>query len=251
MCMIKIFCLYFEGKYTPDYVEKLYNSIKRNCKVPVHFVCYSDTNVKCDELIALPKDSKIKQHWFKLQFFDKEFTGDGDIIVMDIDQIIISDITEMVTYPVKDRQLITYHKWWGGEGIRINGGWYKFKSGELQSIWNKFNSDPEKWQLHYFLNGTVHYRYFGEQNFVYDTCIENSIDVVTMPGQWVTKYTLDDDNNNKLNRQYIQAFDEMYMYLGNEFNPNIKIVHFANPENSVHLHSENNDIRNYLCENWR
>jgi hypothetical protein len=249
--MVKIFCLYFEGKYTPDYVDKLYNSIKRNCKVDTHFVCYSDTAVKCDELIFLPKDSKVKQHWFKLQFFDKEFTGDGDIIVMDIDQVIISDITEMVTYPIKDNQLITYHKWWGGDEIRINGGWYKFKAGALQEVWEKFKQDPEKWQLHYFINGTVHYRYFGEQNFVYDTCIENNIDVETMPGQWITKYTNDPDNNNKLNRQYIKEFNEMYMYLGDEFNSNIKIVHFANPHNSIHLHEDNDGIRDNLRKNWR
>lgn len=250
MCMVKIFCLYFEGKYTPDYVEKLYNSIKRNCKVPIHFVCYSDTPVKCDELILLPSNTSIKQHWFKMQFFDKKFTGDGDIIVMDIDQVIISDITDMILYPVNDNELVSYCKWWGGDDLKINGGWYKFKAGSLQAVWEKFITDPEKWQLHYFINGTVHYRYFGEQNFVYDTCAENDISVATMPGEWVAKYTDDFDNNNKLNRQYIQAFDEMYMYLGDEFNPKIKIVHFANPSNTIHKHVENDDIRNNLCKNW-
>ena len=29
--MIKICTVYFEGKYTPDYVEKLYNGLKRYC----------------------------------------------------------------------------------------------------------------------------------------------------------------------------------------------------------------------------
>ena len=41
--MIKIFTVYFEGKYRPDYVTKLYHSLKRNCKVPFEFICLSDT----------------------------------------------------------------------------------------------------------------------------------------------------------------------------------------------------------------
>ena len=32
--MLKICTVYFEGIYTPDYVSKLYRSLKRNSKVP-------------------------------------------------------------------------------------------------------------------------------------------------------------------------------------------------------------------------
>ena len=28
---IKIYCVYFEGKYSPDYIEKLYNGLKKYC----------------------------------------------------------------------------------------------------------------------------------------------------------------------------------------------------------------------------
>ena len=46
---IKICTLYFEGKYRPDYVEKLYNGLKRHCTLPFEFICYSDNpNVKAD-----------------------------------------------------------------------------------------------------------------------------------------------------------------------------------------------------------
>ena len=53
--MIKIFTVYFEGKYRPDYVTKLYRSLKRNCKVPFEFICLSDTKeVEADKVIMLP-----------------------------------------------------------------------------------------------------------------------------------------------------------------------------------------------------
>ena len=100
---IKICTVYFEGRYTPDYVEKIYNGLKKYCTLPFEFICYSDNpNVKADVVIPLPKDSKIKRHWHKLSFFNPEFANqeEGDeIIIMDIDQIIENNI-DSKTYEV-------------------------------------------------------------------------------------------------------------------------------------------------------
>ena len=130
--MIKIFTVYFEGKYRPDYVTKLYHSLKRNCKVPFEFICLSDTKeVEADRVIMLPKWSDIKIHWHKLKFFSPLFGGQqrGDeIIVMDIDQIIVGDITDMINYPVEENELVSYRKWWkkgnpnSGNTVALNGG---------------------------------------------------------------------------------------------------------------------------------
>ena len=158
--MIKIFTVYFEGKYRPDYVTKLYRSLKRNCKVPFEFICLSDTKeVEADKVIMLPKWSDIKIHWHKLKFFSPLF-GDqkpGDeIIVMDIDQIIVGDITDMINYPVGENELVSYRKWWKkgdpceGNTVKLNGGWYKFKSGSLKFVWDEFSyseKSRDKWQL--------------------------------------------------------------------------------------------------------
>ena len=235
--MIKIFCLYFEGKYTPDYIEKLYNGLKKHCKVPFEFVCYSDTKVVADKVIPLPKDTIIQQHWHKLSFFNKAFTGDGDIVVLDIDQVIVSNITDMIGWPVNENELVSYQKWWTKNinNTTINGGWYKFKAGSLQYVYDKYMTDPDYWQLYYYNNGMVHYKYFGEQNFVEDTVRENTGLVTHMPGQWVAKY---DNNDSKINAayqsMYCSKFNKDFMILGDEIDEDIKIVHFANFENTVH-----------------
>ena len=238
--MIKIFCLYFEGKYTPEYIERLYNGLKRHCKVPFEFICYSDTDVVADRVIPLPTDSVIQQHWHKLRFFDKEFTGDGDIIVLDIDQVIVNDITPMIDWQLNKSELVSYEKWWTNNpsNTKINGGWYKFKAGELQCVWDKYISNPEYWQLHYYMNGCVDYQYFGEQNFVEDTVRENNHPVVTMPGQWAVKYDCDKSKNFKYQYMYTEKFDQDYMILGGELNENIRIVHFANFNNTIHETNE-------------
>lgn len=243
--MIKIFCLYYEGKYTKDYVDKLYRGIKRNCKVPFRFYAYSDTPVMCDHMIML-RDT-LPGHWHKIKFFDKKFTGEGDIIVMDIDQVIVGDITEMIEYPVGNNELVSYDKWWTDDrATTINGGWYKFKAGDFQCVWDKYIENPDKWSNHYFETGVVHYRLFGEQNFVEDTIRENGGKVTTMPGEWVCKLTHDEDNNEKIQRRYVKKFGEHYLILGDEFNPKVKIVHFANPNNDVH-----NSKHKWLKDFWK
>ena len=154
----------------------------------------------------------------------------------------------MIDYPVSENELVSYTKWWtkNSENIPINGGWYKFKSGALKSVYDKFASDPKNWQLHYFRNRTVHFKYYGEQNFVYDTCVENNINIKTMPGEWVAKYDIDKQKNLRYNKLYMDKFDEDYMILGEGLNDNIKIVHFANVWNNIHDNQES-----WVKENWK
>ena len=263
--MIKICCLYFENTdwlevspefkdksgpmYTPDYIEKLYNGLKENYKGDFEFICYSDNpNVKADRVIPLPRNTEVKRHWHKLQFFDQEFIGEGDIIVLDIDQVIVSDITKMIEYPVKPGELVSYTKWWttNDKNIPINGGWYKFKSGTLRYVWDKFKARPEYWQLYYYKNKTVDYKYYGEQNYVYDTIVEQGGGISKMPGRWIAKYDKEPEKNLRYNKLYMDKFDEPYMILGDGLNDNIKIVHFANVWNNIHDNNES-----WVRENWK
>ena len=256
--MIKIFCLYFQAldevykkpMYSTEYVEKLYNGFKKHCKVDFEFICYSDTPVKADKVIPLPKNSNIKRHWHKLKFFDKEFTGEGDIIVLDIDQVIVNDITEMVNYPVSDNELVSYQKWWttSKENIPINGGWYKFKAGSLKFVHDKYMSNPEKWQTHYFNNRTVHYKYYGEQNYVEDCCKRNGVKITHMPGEWVCKLNSEKDRNTFNTMRYMELFDKDYMVL-DEPHPDIKIVHFAGAEEEDTIH-DYEDKFGWIKDNW-
>ena len=241
--MIKIFTVYFEGKYRPDYVTKLYHSLKRNCKVPFEFICLSDTKeIEADKIVMLPKWSDIKIHWHKLKFFSPLFgnqkPGD-DIIVMDIDQIIVGDVTDMINYPVEDNEIVTYRKWWkkgdpnSGNTVRLNGGWYKFKSGSLKFVWDDFALNPEYWQLHFYDNGTVHYKYYGEQNYVKLKVLEHKAKLTKTPSEWIAKYTDDYTENLKLNQMYMQKFDTDYMILDNQVNEKLKVIHYAGPGRKI------------------
>ena len=166
--MLKICTVYFKGFYTPDYVSKLYRSLKRNSTIPFEFICLSDTDVEADVVLPFNHHSHIKKHWHKLKYFSPQFAyqqpGD-DIVIMDIDQIIVGNIDDLLDYPVKENELVSYGQSWHNN-LNLQGGFYKFKSGSLKQIWDDFSLNPEYWQLHYYNKGDVHYKYYGEQNYV-------------------------------------------------------------------------------------
>lgn len=226
--------------YSPDYVTNLYHSLKNHSTVDFQFICLSDTTgIEADMVLPYNHHTYIKLHWHKLKYFCNLFADQqpqDEIIVMDIDQVIVSNIDEMLTYPVQSKELVSYQKWWDinpNPPVSLNGGWYKFRSGELNCVWNKFIEDPEYWQLYFYNKNIVHHKYYGEQNFVEMLCKENNIKISHMPGQWVGKYTNDATTNRKLNLLYAQKFDQDYMVLDTP-NENIKILHFANPNSNIH-----------------
>ena len=246
--MLKICTVYFDGFYTPDYVSKLYRSLKRNTSIPFEFICLSDTkNIEADIILPYNHYDKIKKHWHKLKYFSPQFAyqnpGD-DIIIMDIDQIVVGNVDELLSWPVKERELLTYGQWWNAK-LPINGGFYKFKSGSLKEVWDNFIKGANFWQNHYYETGRVSAKYYGEQNYVYNQIKENNIKISLTPEKWLCKYTNDFKENVKLNRTYREKFDAEYMIL-DETHPNIKMVHIAGVGKTIHEIDEQ-----FIKDNWK
>ena len=244
--MLKICTVYFKGFYTPDYVSKLYRSLKRNSTVPFEFICLSDTDVEADLVLPYNHHSAIKKHWHKLKFFSPQFGGQkpGDeIIVMDIDQVITNNVDDLLNHPVEDNELITYGQWWDNK-LKLNGGFYKFKSGSLKSIWDDFSLNPEFWQLNYYNTGVVHHKYYGEQNYVDWKVQEHNIKLTLTPQQWLCKYTDDFKQNLELNKIYSKKFNTDYMIL-DDVNEKIKVVHFTGVGKTI-----NKCKSIFITKNW-
>jgi len=255
--MLKICTIYFGDLYTPDYVEKLFNSIRRNSSIPFQSVCISDDpNVSADIVLPYNYYSDVKLHWHKLKFFSPNFAyqnpGD-DIIVMDIDQIITGNVDDLIGHPVQENELITYGIWWNSEeliekglALETNGGFYKFKSGSLKYVWDNFIENPEYWQMHYYKKGDVHFKYYGEQNYVnWKVFWEGNAKIIKTPEKWIGKYHTDYYENTLLNKKYCDKFKTDYMFLDN-VNDNIKVVHFTGPGKTIHEHDTS-----WIKEHWK
>ena len=239
--MLKICTVFFEGLYHPNVVSNLYRSLKENSSVPFEFICLADRGVDADVVLPYNKNSVVKKHWHKLKFFSEQFAyqkpGD-DIIIMDIDQKIVGNVDEILTWPVKEGEILTYDSWWNNkpnpyaekEPLPINGGFYKFKSGSFNYIWDDFSLNPEYWQLHYYEKGDVHFKYYGEQNYVFWKLDEHKIQINYLPAEWIVKYTNNNRENTELNKMYSKLFNTDYMIL-DEPNKKIKIIHYLGPKN--------------------
>jgi hypothetical protein len=227
--MLKICTVYFDGFYSPDYITRLHDSLRKNSTIDFQFICLSDTDVKADLVLPYNHNSNIVKHWHKLKFFSPQFAyqnpGD-DIIIMDIDQVIVNNIDDLLNYPVEQNELVTYGQWWT-DRLKFNGGFYKFKSGSLRKIWDDFVLNPEFWQLHYYNKGIVHKKYYGEQNYVNNKVNEHNYKLTLTPSEWITKYTDDYKENLKLNKMYMQKFNTDYMILDKEVNDKLKVIHFT------------------------
>ena len=233
--MLKICTVFFEGLYHPNAVSNLYRSLKENSSVPFEFICLADRGVDADVVLPYNKHSNIKLHWHKLKFFSPQFAyqkpGD-DIIIMDIDQKIVGNVDDLLAHPVSENELVTYGQWWENK-LGINGGFYKFKSGSLKFVWDDFALNPEYWQLHFYDNGTVHYKYYGEQNYVKLKVLEHKAKLTKTHSEWIAKYTDDYTENLKLNQMYMQKFDTDYMILDNQVNEKLKVIHYAGPGRKI------------------
>jgi len=246
--MLKICTVYFSDFYTPDYVGKLFNSIKRNSSIPFESICISDDpNVSADIVLPYNHYSYVKKHWHKLKFFSPNFAyqnpGD-DIIIMDIDQVITNNIDDLIGYPVYDNELITYGIWWKSL-LQTNGGFYKFKSGSLKYIWDDFIQSPKYWQMHYYDNNDVHFKYYGEQNYVNWKTEEYQAKIIKTPAEWLGRYHNDIRENTEWNRMYCNKFKTDYMIL-DDVNDNIKIIHFIGPGKTIHEHNTS-----WIEEHWK
>ena len=262
--MIKICTVYFGDRYSTDYVDKLYNSIKRNSTVDFEFIVISDTKVDSrlyddsasqnrvtmfnKNITVLPYNhlGDIKKHWHKLKFFSPQFgnqkPGD-DIIIMDIDQIITSNIDELLTWPVKDNELLTYGVWWENK-LGINGGFYKFKSGSLKFVWDDFIKNPEFWQMNFYNKGDVHVPLYGEQNYVKWKIQEHNATLTKLPPEWLGTWTDSYKKNLELNQMYMNRFNTDYMIM-DDVHENIKVVHFAGVGKTI----TGND--KFIKDNWK
>ena len=96
-------CIFYGKKYPYSNVVHLQREFKK------HGVL-----LKCDHI----KDfTIIKEHWHKIKYFNN---SKEDTIIIDIDQRVVGDISDMINYPVEDNELVTYKGW--SDGCPINGG---------------------------------------------------------------------------------------------------------------------------------
>jgi len=111
-----VVCIKSGDKYGPEYVNVLFNMVKRNLSIDFKFVCFTDNKAGINVAIQtydLPFPG-LNGWWNKLALFSKNLPISGTILFLDLDVVIIKNIDCLFNY--KPREFIILQDY----GERIN-----------------------------------------------------------------------------------------------------------------------------------
>ena len=168
-----ILCMKWGTKYGPEYVNRLYGMVRRHLKGDFRFVCLTDSkegisdHVECFPIpdLALP-EGLPERGWKKLTTFEADLFGlTGIALFLDIDIVIVDDITPFFEYP---GEFLIIHDWKRPWRITGNSSVYRFKLGAHANVLGEFRERHQEFRRRFrneqaylsdFLNkqGKLHY----------------------------------------------------------------------------------------------
>ena len=183
-------CVCYGDKYPVEYVQKLYNMVKRNTTLSVNFFVFTD-HVKMHKMVdgyinirEFP-EKDLQGWWNKLQLFHPKVDLPGDTLYMDLDVVITDNIDCFFTYkPEADFVGMndfnpTTQQW--------NSSVMKFKNDKLHDrLWRKFMDDRPN----------LLRRFAGDQNLISDF-IKNTPGCESYPDSWTQSYKWYDRQGNR------------------------------------------------------
>jgi hypothetical protein len=174
-----VLCLKHGTKYSSEYVNKLYNMVKRNCTLDIEFVCLTDnpkdinSNVK---IIKLP--AGIAGWWCKPYIFSNDLPLKGTILYMDLDVVIADNIDGLFTFgdnkwcTIRDFTRKMRPTW-----PKYNSSVIKFKSGQLDYLWKNFKKNQQ----------SIQKTFYGDQDWLYDATHEDN-PAQLYPDNWIQSW---------------------------------------------------------------
>jgi hypothetical protein len=223
---MKIFIIRIGDKYGPEYED--YIESKLSHKYDIHW-------------IREEKHPGMKMQWNKMWVMGQDI--DEPVCTMDIDMLLINDYEKVFDYPIERGQFAAMPGWWRETlpQYKINGGFYKFYPSDTKYIYEELLNNLVHWQRYYIDEGITTGQYNGEQNFVEDM-VDQRLEKVVLPAAWFARMesrtTYDGKYHKWISRvteKYQEASGNPYMFLGDEFHEDIKVVHFTHMHNLPHL----------------
>lgn len=140
-----VLCMKWGTKYGPEYVNRLYAMVTRHLRGPFQFVCLTDRSdgihpaVRCLPIpdLALPPGSP-ERGWTKLTTFEADLHGlQGDALFLDLDVVIVDDITPFFEVP---GEFLIIHDWKRPWRVTGNSSVYRWRLGAHPELLAHFRS---------------------------------------------------------------------------------------------------------------
>ncbi len=173
-----LLCLKHGTKYGPEYVNKLFNMVERNCTVSYEFVCLTDDASGLDpriKTISLP--SNLQGWWCKPYMYSKDLPINGTILYMDLDVVIASNIDKLFSYqPNQWCTIRDFTRTMRPDWKKYNSSVVRFKTGQLDHVWTEFQKDQHNIQR----------KFHGDQDWLFDATRKNQ--AILYPDSWILSW---------------------------------------------------------------
>ncbi len=173
-----VVCLKWGTKYGPEYVNKLYNMVKRNLTIDYEFICFTDNtrgidnHIRTEMLPAMP----VTGWWYKPWFLSNELPIKGQALFLDLDLIIFRNIDNFFSYkPEKNFVIIRdFNRQLRQNYDKMNSSVFRFEVGQYHQVYELFKNNLTQ----------VLRRFQGDQDFMYT----NIKDHAFWPDEWIQSY---------------------------------------------------------------
>lgn len=144
--MVNIVCLKWGNKYSSEYVNKLYNMVKRNISYDFNFICFTEDSSGLDSNIkTLPLlDKKLNGWWNKLWLFSSQVANQLNYeptLYLDLDIILVDNID--CFFDIK-KDFVIIHEWMRNKhknASSFNSSVIKYNPGMFNHIWENFEKN--------------------------------------------------------------------------------------------------------------
>lgn len=179
--MIHVVCLKWGTKYSPDYVNRLYNMVSRTMNLPFQFHCMTENSQGINNkinILDLP-DLGLQGWWYKLYLFKEDFFGlKGQVLFLDLDVVITGILDSIVNYDPQKLCISPDEK--PGD---YNSSVMCFELGSMRYVWESFWAQKEK----------IIKQFHGDQDWIQQICL----DAIIYPKPLIVSYKYDCESRAK------------------------------------------------------
>ena len=213
-------CVCYGDKYSVEYVQKLYNMVKRNTTFPVNFIVFTD-HVKMHKMVEGDIDIRkfpetdLQGWWNKLQLFHPKTSLAGNTLYMDLDVVIMKNI-ECFAYIGENKNFVGMNDFNPTTG-NFNSSIMRFNNKyHSKLIWDEYMKRRSEFS-----------KMHGDQEIV-SALIKKHKDTISFPDEWTQSYKW-------YNREGKRYHSEKWTY---EQDPNAKVCVFHGRPNPAESNQE-------------
>lgn len=228
-----LICLKHGAKYSSDYVNKLYNMVKRNSTVAFNFACITENSSGLNDkikVIPIPANFNLSGWWYKTWIFSNELPLSGSILYFDLDVVVINSIDDLWNYQngqfciIRDFNRKNVNNW-----NKFNSSIFKLEKGSHTYVWENFLKEKD-----------IVKRMHGDQDWIFSQIKHN---FTFWPDEWIQSYKWEVRNKTDVirleNKRVFRSIENP------QINPKTKVLVF-------HGEPKPSDVQDpIVVDNWR